>query len=287
MTASNWWDRTELDHVLGAAVVSGRPIRGGDVADAWRLELGDGRSVFAKTHADPPPGMFTTEGGDLEWLGEPEALPVPGVLAASDADPAHLVLEWVDEGGAPDEVAFGRGLAALHDAGAGAYGRLDGKPTGTLSVPNGPYDDRPTFFAEGRLRPLAEAGRDRRALDEDLAAALEALADRASALDVPEEPPARTHGDLWAGNRIVGRDGRSWLIDPQAHGGHREADLAYMALFGGFGDDCWRGYEEVHPLPTGWQDRVALHQIPILTVHVIHFGSGYVGPTWRAVQRYL
>jgi fructosamine-3-kinase len=26
--------------------------------------------------------------------------------------------------------------------------------------------------------------------------------------------------------------GRGWLIDPAAHGGHRETDLAMLALFG-------------------------------------------------------
>lgn len=287
MTSSEWWRRADLDGVLGVEVVSGRPVRGGDVADAWRLELADGRAVFGKTHPDPPPGMFTTEGGDLEWLAEPGSLPVPAVLAASDEDPAHLVLEWVDEGGTPDERAFGRDLAGVHRAGAEAFGRTDGRTTGTLSVPNGPYDDWATFFAEGRLRPLARAGRDRGAIDDDLAAALEALADRAERLDVPDEPPARTHGDLWAGNRLVGRDGRSWLIDPQAHGGHREADLAYMALFGGFDEDCWSGYGQIHPLPEGWQERVALHQVPILAVHVIHFGATYRAPTLRAIERYL
>ena len=52
------------------------------------------------------------------------------------------------------------------------------------------------------------------------------------------EPPARLHGDLWAGNRLVDRAGDSWLIDPAAHGGHREFDLAMMRLFGGFGADA-------------------------------------------------
>ena len=55
-----------------------------------------------------------------------------------------------------------------------------------------------------------------------------------------DEPPARLHGDLWAGNRLVDARGRSWLIDPAAHGGHREFDLAMMRLFGGFGAELLR-----------------------------------------------
>ena len=85
---------------------------------------------------------------------------------------------------------------------------------------------------------------------------------------------------------MVDADGRSWLIDPQAFGGHRELDLAVMAVFGGFGDTCWRAYDEVHPLADGWEDRVALHQLPILAVHAVRFGGSYGAATMRAIARY-
>ena len=45
------------------------------------------------------------------------------------------------------------------------------------------------------------------------------------------EPPSRIHGDLWAGN-VLWSGEAGWLIDPAAHGGHRETDLATLALFG-------------------------------------------------------
>lgn len=73
------------------------------------------------------------------------------------------------------------------------------------------------------------------ALPRDTIADLESIAARLPELGGPPEPPARLHGDLWAGNRMIGADGRSWLIDPAAHGGHREFDLAMMLLFGGYG----------------------------------------------------
>ncbi|HAS10233.1 MAG TPA: fructosamine kinase, partial [Acidimicrobiaceae bacterium] len=99
------------------------------------------------------------------------------------------------------------------------------------------------------------------------------------------EPPARLHGDLWAGNRLVDRDGRSWLIDPAAHGGHREFDLAMMRLFGGFGAACFAAYDDVHPLADGWEARVPLHQLAPLVVHAIKFGGGYVAGTERALAQ--
>ncbi|MEX2625882.1 MAG: fructosamine kinase family protein, partial [Ilumatobacteraceae bacterium] len=100
----------------------------------------------------------------------------------------------------------------------------------------------------------------------------------------PEEAPARLHGDLWAGNRLVDRQGRSWLIDPAAHGGHREFDLAMMRLFGGYGQDCFAAYAETFPLADGWEARVPLHQLAPLVVHAIKFGGGYVAATARALD---
>ena len=99
-----------------------------------------------------------------------------------------------------------------------------------------------------------------------------------------DEPP-RLHGDLWAGNRVVDRSGASWLIDPAAHGGHREFDLAMMRLFGGFGDECYAAYDEDHPLADGWRERVALHQIAPLVVHAVKFGGGYVAAATQAIRR--
>ena len=77
-----------------------------------------------------------------------------------------------------------------------------------------------------------------------------------------------------------------WLIDPAAHGGHREFDLAMMRLFGGFGSDCFAAYDEASPLADGWQERIALHQLAPLAVHAIKFGGGYVEATARAAARY-
>ena len=48
----------------------------------------------------------------------------------------------------------------------------------------------------------------------------------------PHEPPSRIHGDLWSGNVVWSSDGSGYLVDPAAHGGHRETDLAMLALFG-------------------------------------------------------
>lgn len=273
---------------LGESIVAARPVYGGDVAISYRIELADGRTVFAKTHRDPPSGFFATEAAGLRWLAEPGVVSMPEVLAVSDGAPAFLVLCWIDTGApTPDtEAELGRALADLHRAGAPGFGRADRRTTGSRRLPNEPCATWAESYAVNRLRPLARLAHDEGALAPRAVAGLEWIADRLDELGGPPEPPARLHGDLWAGNRLVGSGGRSWLIDPAAHGGHREFDLAMMRLFGGFGDECFAAYADAFPLAEGWRDRIALHQLAPLVVHAVKFGGGYVGAASAAIDRY-
>jgi fructosamine-3-kinase len=277
---------------LGADVRGSARLGGGDVAESYRLTLGDGRTVFAKTHRDPPPGFFTTEALGLAWLRRPGVVAVPEVLAVSDGDadqPAFLVLEWIDEGRPTSntDTDLGASLAALHRAGAPCFGREDRRTTGSRALPNDPCDGWIEFYATRRLEPLRRLATDQRALPSESLGLLDEVIRRLDDLGGPEQPPARLHGDLWAGNRLVDRSGRSWLIDPAAHGGHREFDLAMMLLFGGYSDDCFAAYDDAYPLAAGWRSRVPLHQLAPLIVHAIKFGGGYAGATRRALEACL
>ncbi len=281
--------RDVFSAAVGAALGTGvqllRPVHGGDVARAFRVRLDDGRHVFAKTHDDPPPGFFTTEAAGIRWLAETQAVPVPTVLAVSDAPVPLLVLEWIDTGVgvAPDEAAFGTALAALHASGAPCFGREDRRPTGSRQLPNEPCATWAEFYATCRLEPLTRLARDTETLDAVTCDGLDDIAARLDEFGGGDEPPARLHGDLWAGNRLVERTGRSWLIDPAAHGGHREFDLAMMALFGGFGTEAFTAYDAAFPLGDGWEERVALHQLAPLVVHAVKFGGSYRGAVVAAV----
>lgn len=251
-------------------------VSGGDVSRAWRVVLDDHRVVFVKTHPDPPADFFSTEAAGIEWLREPDALPLPRVVGVSDKPP-FIVLAWIDLASrAPDdEAGFGRSLAALHRAGAPCFGREDRRTTGSRGLPNEPCDTWAEFYGSQRLEPLARLARDTGALDASAVRDIDRVAGRLDELGGDPEPPARLHGDLWAGNRVVDADGVSWLIDPAAHGGHREFDLAMMRLFGGFGDDAFRGYDDLSPLAEGWEERIPLHQLAPLVVHAVKFGGHY------------
>jgi len=79
--------------------------------------------------------------------------------------------------------------------------------------------------------------------------------------------------------------GRAWLIDPSAYGGHREVDLAMLALFGSPSRTI-AAYEEVAPLADGWRERVGLYQLLPLLVHAALFGGSYAQAAERTARRY-
>jgi fructosamine-3-kinase len=277
---------------LGAAVAAalGVPVRsvsavgGGCISDAGRVELGDGRTVFAKAGAGLPAGLLEVEAEGLAWLGGVPGVRVPGVVAAT-AD--VLVMDWVEPGPADPGTGrdLGRGLAALHRAGADRFGWHRDGFIGTLPQRNTPGAvGWAEFWASHRLVPLAARAIAARTLAPAARSLVDRLAARLPDLAGPAEPPARLHGDLWSGNVHVARDGRPWLVDPAAYGGHREVDLAMLALFGPPPPGTLEAYHEAFPLADGWRDRRELWQLEPLLTHAVMFGGGY-GDTALAVLR--
>lgn len=269
-----------------------RAVGGGDINEAFRVVLADGREAFVKTRADAAPGEFAAEAAGLEWIAQAGALRTPAVLGVQDG---YLALEWIERGrlDAAGEQELGRGLALMHAAGAPRFGRFAEAPEadtawlGSLRVSNEPAGDWPAFYAERRLRPLAALALDRGAVGHAAIEAVERICERIGDLAGPPEPPARLHGDLWSGNVLAGVDGRPWLIDPSAFGGHREVDLAMLALFGGLSARVLDSYEDKTPLADGWEERVGLYQLLPLLVHAILFGGSYGESVERTARRYV
>ena len=265
---------TRASALLDSAVVATTSVAGGDICTATRLRLSDGRSALIKTRPHAPATFFAVEARGLSWLRGAGGAAVPEVLAcAADC----LVISWVEPGQPSPEAAeaFGRRLAVTHGAGAESFGAAEDGFIGTLPLPNKPADGWAEFLATRRVLPYLRAARDRSAVTAEDAAAVEEVLRRLDELGGPAEPPARIHGDLWSGNVHWARDGRARLIDPATQGGHPEADLAMLELFG-----CPQlgrlisAYEEARPTP-GRRERVPLHQLHLLLFHAARFGSGF------------
>jgi fructosamine-3-kinase len=251
--------------------------------------------VHVKRNPGAPEGFFACEAAGLRWLADADG-GVPCVrLIAQDA--TSLTLQRLAQT-PPDRTSaeeFGRRLARTHAAGAPAFGAPPAGWTGSgffgpltrpLPMALTGHDDWGTFYAEDRLAPMAELAAP--LLDACTRAGLDTVMKRCRAGDFDDgDGPARLHGDLWSGNVMWTPDG-AVLIDPAAQGGHRETDLAMLALFGcPFRDAVLDGYRSEHPLRRGWRDRLGLHQLHPLLAHVVLFGASYLDRTAAAVSSAL
>jgi fructosamine-3-kinase len=224
---------------------------------------------FVKRNAKAPNGFFACEAAGLRWLSGVDGGASCARIVSVDA--TSLTLQRLDSVAPSRDAAyeFGRRLAVTHDAGAAAFGAgpdgWDGPGFfGPLSQPL-PMSLRPhrgwgDFYADQRLAPMADLAAPR--LSASTRAAIDSVAARCRAGDFDDDDqPARLHGDLWSGNMMWTPDGVV-LIDPAAHGGHRETDLAMLALFGcPHYEALIAGYQRVRALKPGWRNRIGLHQL--------------------------
>jgi fructosamine-3-kinase len=250
---------------------------------------------FVKRNSGAPAGFFACEAAGLQWLSNVEGGASCARIVSVDA--TSLTLKRLDSATPSREAAheFGGRLAVTHDAGAPAFGAgpdsWDGPGFfGPLSQPL-PMSLRQhqgwgDFYAAERLAPMANLAAPR--LNATTRAAIDAVTARCRAGDYDDDDhPARLHGDLWSGNIMWTPDGVV-LIDPAAHGGHRETDLAMLALFGcPHYEAILAGYQRVCALKPGWRDRIGLHQLFPLLAHVVLFGGGYAQQTHDAARAAL
>ncbi len=272
----------------GAELRRSIPATGGDINEAYRLVLSNGRQLFAKLNAQAPPGLFEAEAHGLAWLAEAKALRTPRVIAVSQpGEHAFLLLELLSSARRSPgfDEQLGTGLARLHRFGSDGFGLDRDNFIGRLPQSNTPHSAWPSFYRSERLEPQLRLAADAGRLPKDLTRELGRIANELESVCGPDEPPSRLHGDLWGGNLHVDDLGEPALLDPAPYGGSREVDLAMMRLFGGFSPRVFSAYEEAFPLQPGAERRVALYQLYPLLVHVNHFGAGYVGALRETARR--
>ena len=250
--------------------------------------------VHTKRRPAAPAGFFESEAAGLAWLAAAGGARIVEVLAV---EPGRIDLEALDLARPSEQhaAALGAALSVTHDAGATGFGAPPDGWAGPSFIGNQPMvttaGGRPSwgaFYAEDRVLPYARLAAERGHIGGRDLAVVEQACERIAAGDLDDgEPAARLHGDLWNGN-VQWTEQGAVLIDPAAHGGHRETDLAMLALFG-----CphlarvYAGYDARHPLRLGWEERIGLHQLHPLAVHAASHGSSYAEPLVTAAREAL
>ena len=115
-----------LNEVLAAPLRGVTPVFGGDINDAYKLTLSDGRQVFMKANRSAGLSFFQAEADGLEAIRATGAISVPKVIAVGRDQQygAFLLLEWVEATSKAHGFweSFGRSLARMHQAPASRFG---------------------------------------------------------------------------------------------------------------------------------------------------------------------
>ncbi|MCR9100538.1 MAG: fructosamine kinase family protein [bacterium] len=273
---------------IGSPVERSRPVSGGSINAAYRLETSKGY-FFLKVNDAPQAGaMMAADAYGLRLLGQGGPLRVPEVIRQGTVEgQSYLLLAFIEEGRATAAFwqAFGEGLARLHQHTAGTFGLDQDNFIGSLPQRNHRHSNWADFYREERLRPQVSRAIQQHLLWPGAEAQFDRLYERLPGL-CPAEPPALTHGDLWSGNFLTAADGTPVLIDPAVSYAHREMDLGMSLLFGGFAPAFYEAYEQAYPTAPGFRERAGLYQLYYLLVHVNLFGRSYTGSVQEIVNRW-
>lgn len=269
------------DLTEGFVVGEIRPVAGGSISQVFVGQTPRG-PIFFKSRTHPPADFYEREAAGLRALRATGTVPVPEVLRQRASG---LALEWIEHADEPAAAGsaigaeeFGRGLAALHGHTGPHFGSIDDRPDGYLGsvgLDLRAHTEWSVSYLQGRVLPLARQAVSVGRLEGAALPLVDRLIGQGPEVCGPPEPPCLVHGDLWSGNRVIGDDGRHWLVDPSAHYGHREIDLALMRLFGGFAEATFAAYMEVFPLASGWQQRTALYQLAPLLANTLMHGATF------------
>ena len=271
-----------LGAVAGVAVRALTPLRGGDIAALWRVDLEDGRTLVAKQgrHLDLEAWM-------LRYLSDNSKIPVPDVHHAEDT---LLLMEFLEHDESFDDFAethLGELVASLHAIEAPQFGAERDTLIGGLHQPNPRGDNWRDFFRDQRLLFMAGAASEAGRLPAAVQHRIDTLAGRLHIWLKNDARPSLIHGDLWAGNMLSRRTKVVGLIDPALYYADPEIELAFMTLFNSVGRNFFARYNERRKMRPGFfEERCDLYNLYPLLVHVRLFGGPYVAQVERTLSRY-
>lgn len=270
---------SRLSDILGThiAIRGTRPLSGGDINQACRLDTDEGTFFLKYNSASRYPGMFQAEARGLALLARAGEVSVPAVVEAGQSgEKAYLILHYIETGPQNKDFweVFGAGLARMHRHGNAYFGLDHDNYIGSLKQFNHKHNSWADFFIHERLDRQVALARENGLIGQGIVRGFERLYHKLPDI-FPEEPPALLHGDLWSGNYMTGAQGEAVIIDPAVYYGHREMDIGMSRLFGGFSGTFYEAYNQEYAMEAGWQERTEICNLYPLMVHVNLFGGGY------------
>ena len=258
-------------------------LSGGCIGHSFRVETEPGEVYFYKTHSSPPKGLFEAEAAGLRTLDKANVIRVPQVRAYNENG---LLLEYLDPD-LPSErywQQLGEQLASLHSVQVPCFGFFMDTYCGATLQPNPRSDDGHQFFADQRLLFQAKQAYNRKLMCLEDMIGIERICKNLYAL-IPVQAPSLIHGDLWFGNQLCNQ-GMPVLVDPAAHWGWAESELAMTKLFGGFPEIFYESYCSNFMLEQGWIERLPIYNLYHLMNHLNLFGKSYLEEVRTIIKRY-
>ncbi|WP_138431322.1 fructosamine kinase family protein [Fodinibius saliphilus] len=281
---------SELENKLDQTIESQRRLSGGSINQAAKITLSNGQPCFLKWNTSADPNMFSVEEKGLELLRSANTtIHIPTVYATGETSGSigYMVQEFIEEGQAKNGSAqhFGQQLAKLHKKQQEQFGLDHNNYIGRLPQSNKKHDDWITFFIEERMDPQLKMATDSGKLGSKTVSQFQSMYKRLPTI-FPKEPASLLHGDLWSGNFFYDQEGQTTIYDPAVYYGHREIELAFTQLFGGFSSAFYNAYKEAYPLQPNFNQRKDIYNLYPLLVHTNLFGGSYAQQLKRIVQRF-
>lgn len=283
--------KAKFEEKLGSKIKSLTSLSGGCISDAFKITTAVGSNYFLKYNPSTSNDMFIKEANGLKELAKSAAIRVPEVLGFDDD---YILLEYISTGSKKKNFfeEFGRSFAEMHKFTSESFGFYEDNCIGSNPQKNIPAEKEKTnwveFYFDKRILFQFK-------LAEKLGNSTDELRRGISKLEIKiqeiignsNEKPALLHGDLWSGNYMVGENSSAVLIDPAVYYGNREADLGMTKLFGGFGSEFYKSYNETFLLEDGYEYRENIYKLYHVLNHLNLFGGGYYSQALSLIKFYI
>ncbi|HCM75637.1 MAG TPA: ketosamine-3-kinase [Cytophagales bacterium] len=268
-------------------LINFRAAAGGCINHGGELVTSRGNYFLKWNDKKKFPGMFVAEAKGLMLLSKTETVQTPKVVTTGEADRYQFILMEFFDADIQSETywsTLGKQLAKLHRKSNDYFGLNHDNYIGSLVQKNDAADSWIQFFISKRLEPLLMQLSSSNSIDVPFQQSMQKIFYRMEEL-FPVEAPSLLHGDLWSGN-VINHYGAPAVIDPAVYYGHREAEIAFTKLFGGFDIAFYEAYSHYSPLEAGFELRQDLYNVYPLLVHAILFGNSYLLQVKRIIKHF-